>query len=175
MKFNQYVEKLLQNKLILNLIVTIILTVIEEITEHEFTCAPPPFNQIYFGIFFFVPAGIFFFLNFIIQGYFLKSFNFNKDNWCCIIWQSSFPPWMWFVIVLLDGRYLQCAMSTNHNASTKPTNVEMSAISKICGLFLLCGITIAVLISCHVKKSQNSEGGGTDVTTTRTAVPGAPG
>uniref|UniRef100_A0A8C5SGM6 Uncharacterized protein n=1 Tax=Laticauda laticaudata TaxID=8630 RepID=A0A8C5SGM6_LATLA len=137
MQFKQCVEKLLQEKLILNFIGTIILAVTEKIMEHEFTCAPHPYNQIYFGIFLLAPAGIFFFLNFIIQGYILNSFDVKKDNWCCMVWQSSFPPWMWFAIVLLDGSYLQCAMSTNHNASTKPTNIEMSTISKVSCCFIL--------------------------------------
>lgn len=137
MKFIQYVENLLQNNLVLNFIITIILAVTEEVMELEFTCTPQPYNQIYFGILIIAPSGIFFFLNFIIKSFVLNSFNVKKDKWYCMLWQSSFAPWMWIVIVLLDGRYLQCAMSTNHDASKKPTNVEMSTISKVSCCFVL--------------------------------------
>lgn len=137
MKFIPFVNNLLQNKLVLNFIVTIILALTEEIMELEFTCAPQPYNLAYFVIFLIAPSGIFFFLNFIIQGFVLNTFDVKKDKWYCMLWQSSFPSWMWIVIVLLDGRYLQCAMSTNHDASKKPTNVEMSTISKVSCCFVL--------------------------------------
>lgn len=152
MKFKDIVEKFFRNRIALNFIATIILAVIEEITEREYTCAPPPWNLIYFIILLVLPFLIFFILNFIIQMYMLNSFDVKKGEgccslWCCRLWQSSFPPFMWLVIVFLDGRYFQCAMSTDHNAPIKPTNFEASAKSKVscCVVFfLLFHLTLAI-------------------------------
>lgn len=133
MKLKDIVGNFFQNRIALNFIATIILAVIEEITEREYTCAPPPWNLTYFIILLVLPFFIFFILNFIIQRYMLNSFDVKKNwrSWLCILWQCSFPPCMWIVIVFLDGRYFQCAMSTDHDASIKLTNFEMSAKSKV--------------------------------------------
>ncbi|XP_070597207.1 uncharacterized protein [Erythrolamprus reginae] len=152
MKIGFIVNNLLQNKLVLNFIVTIILAVTEEIMELEFICAPQPYNVIYFWIFLFSPSFIFLFLNLIVQRFVLNTLK--NEKWYCVLWQTSFSALMWIVIVLLDGRYLQCAWSTNHTASKKPSNVEMSAVSKMIGLCLFLLITVVITCSYCVRKSS---------------------
>ncbi|XP_070597206.1 uncharacterized protein [Erythrolamprus reginae] len=154
MKIKFTVNDFLQTKLVLNFIVTIILAVTEEIMELEFICAPYPYNVIYFCIFLVFPSGIFFFLNLIIQGFVLNTLDVENEKWYCVLWQTSFSAWMWFVIVLLDGRYAQCAWSTNHTASTKPSDGEVSAISKMIGLGLFLLITMVITYSYYVRNSR---------------------
>lgn len=136
MKFGEFVERLLQSrKTIMNCIATIILVVVEENMELNITCVIEPWNKIYFALFIIVPFIIILMLNFIIQVYFLKSFNVKKDKCCSMAWESSFPAWMWIVIVFLDGKYLQCALVTHSYESGYTVPAETISPVSYCFVF----------------------------------------
>ncbi|XP_039176342.1 uncharacterized protein LOC120297598 isoform X2 [Crotalus tigris] len=156
MKFGEFVERLLQSrKTIMNCIATIILVVVEENMEFNISCGIEPWNKIYFALFIMVPFIIILMLNFIIQVYFLKSFNVQKDKCCSMAWESSFPAWMWIVIVFLDGKYLQCALDTHSYESGYTVPAE--TISPVVGSILFLIIVIVVFIHFWVKNKKSEQ------------------
>lgn len=120
----------------MNCIATIILVVVEENMEFKTACPTEPWNKIYFALFVIMPFIIIVMLNFIIQVYFLKSFNVKKDKCRRMAWESSFPAWMWIVIVFLNGEYLKCALFT-HFYGLEDTVLDEAVVSEVSYCFVL--------------------------------------
>ncbi|XP_054664421.1 uncharacterized protein LOC129198824 [Grus americana] len=129
---------------------SIILIVVEEIMEIEFKCPQKKaLQKFYVASYFFCPAFITFFLSLTSHPACIPWARCIGKCSCCrkseIIFKALLPPLIWCVILLCDGRYIDCVFSTNEGNDNKNANQSRAAelpsefyiMSQIAGLFIL--------------------------------------
>ncbi|MEE6472261.1 hypothetical protein FKM82_009554 [Ascaphus truei] len=145
-----------QGLIVKTLFTALILFLLEEMMEVEFVCPPQKIWVVLYSLtFFFFPSMICFFLTLFSQR---KSFLFCRynQNWNCSygssVCKACVPPIIWIIILLFDGRYVECLFrSFNFNgieiSDTKIIPIPAYFISQmmgIAGFFLLVVIFMLV-------------------------------
>ncbi|KAF1671597.1 hypothetical protein FQV07_0007773, partial [Pygoscelis papua] len=131
----------------------IILIVVEEIVEIEFKCPQQKFlKELYVASYFFCPAFITFFLSLTSHPACIPYARCIGRCSCCqkseIIFTALLPPLIWCVILLCDGRYIDCVASTNEGNNNQNANQRRAAElpsefyikSQVAGLFVLTAV-----------------------------------
>ena len=111
---------------------SIILLVVEEIMELEFKCPQKKsLKKLYVVSYFFCPAFITFFLSLTSHPAFIPWARCTGKCSCCrkseIIFKAFLPPLIWCVILLCDGRYIDCVASTNKGNSSQNADQSRAA------------------------------------------------
>ncbi|XP_037771996.1 uncharacterized protein LOC119567967 [Chelonia mydas] len=147
---------------------SLILIVLEKITESEFQCPEEWTLKIVYCVFyFFLPAVTFFILGIIFQPvclspsdrknefyYYVKKCKTQstdtlstdkckfKSSWGSYL-KAFFPALLWIVILFLDGRYIGCATG----------NITGHHVSQIVGLLIMVAVvSIGLACACCCKK-----------------------
>lgn len=134
----------------------IILLIVEEIMETEFKCPRwTALKKFYVFTYFLCPALITCALSFASQPTcilwfrsFRKCSYRQKGEMLCMV---VLPPLIWWVILLWDGRYVECMVSrsevdSNQNANqtrAAESSIEIYSISQVAGL---CILTFTVIV-----------------------------
>ncbi|XP_078497540.1 uncharacterized protein LOC144753875 [Lissotriton helveticus] len=137
-------------------VVTLILFVFEELMEVEFTCpAEQRWKRFYSLAFFCFPASFWFLLSLLLQqSYFTvcRCKGGCQCSLCCSVLGKAFlPSILWVIILLFDGRYLDClAKSYKKSASNiveggqPPTQAYL--LSQVIGMLLFLVVLLGILL-----------------------------
>lgn len=117
-----------------NVIFSLLLMGIEKLLELEFRCPDSvKMRRAYILAFFILP-----FVSLIFLGYYFQTRVFEmtaeeKKQWIRLFLRSSVPACIWIVILLLDGKYIECLFfSKAENCPEKNKwDGTASAISKV--------------------------------------------
>ncbi|XP_078501600.1 uncharacterized protein LOC144756000 [Lissotriton helveticus] len=136
-------------------VMTLILFVFEELMEVEFTCpADRRWKRFYSLAFFCFPACFWFLLSLLLQqsSFTVCRFKGCQCSLCCsVLGKAVLPSFTWAIILLFDGRYLDClANSYMNNTSTMvkggqpPT--ETYLLSQMIGMLLFLVVLLGFLL-----------------------------
>lgn len=111
---------------------SLIMVVVEEIMEVEFKCPQKEsLQKLYVISYFFCPAFITFFMSLTSHPDCIPLARCMRKRSCYwksdIILKAFLPPLIWCVILLCDGRYIDCVASRNVGNNTQNANKTVAA------------------------------------------------
>ncbi|XP_030401019.1 uncharacterized protein LOC115641778 [Gopherus evgoodei] len=130
-------------------IVLLILIGIENVMEVEFKCPPKKTLRNWYSVLYFVvPAVLFLFMSMAFQQKYLKRCCLSFDHWFESSFRIVLPSIIWIVILLLDGKYVDCLCKTSEDFTADNTEQpsDCYVTSQIAGLGVIFGVTVLFVI-----------------------------